>query len=225
MRLRSTLLVGLLTLQATPSSSIAADSHAPARASIPGYRFGDPSLARSPVTLADLELLKSTVLFTQEDVKYLRMAGDVLVPQTEAILDVWYGFVGANPHLLYYFSNKSDGKANAEYLNRVRARFGQWIKDTTQAKYDQAWLDYQHEFGLRHTRIGKNKTDNVAAAEHIHFRYLIAFIVPISVTIEPFLQNGNHSAEDIKKMHAAWTKALVLQTILWSYPYVRDGDF
>jgi hypothetical protein len=69
------------------------------------------------------------------------------------------------------------------------------------------------------------RTDKVAAADHIHFRYLIAFIVPISTTIEPFLQKGNHSAEDVQKMHAAWTKALVLQTILWSYPYVKDGDF
>lgn len=226
MLLRSMLVMfSLPILYAVPSASLASDSHAQARASIPGYRYGDPTLSRSPVTLKDLELLKKTVLFTDEDVRYLRMAGEVLAPQTDAILDVWYGFVGANPHLIHYFANKSDGKPNAEYLTRVRARFGQWIKDTTDAKYDQVWLDYQHEFGLRHTRIGKNKTDKVAAADHIHFRYLTAFIVPISVTIEPFLQKGNHSAEDVKKMHAAWTKALVLQTILWSYPYVKDGDF
>ena len=49
--------------------------------------------------------------------------------------------------------------------------------------------------------------------------------MPISATIEPFLHKRNHSAEDVKKMHAAWTKALVLQTTLWSYPYVKDGDF
>ena len=208
-----------------PLASSANDTRATERASIPGYRYGDPKLEKSPVTLQELELLKKTVLFTDEDVKYLRMAGEVLVPQTDAILDVWYGFVGANPHLIHYFANKSDGKPNAEYLNRVRARFGQWIKDTTDANYDQTWLNYQYEFGLRHTRVGKNKTDNVAAADHIHFRYLAAFIVPISVTIEPFLQKGNRSAEDTKKMLAAWTKAVVLQTILWSYPYVKAGDF
>ena len=206
-------------------TALADDAHAAARKSIPGYRYGDPKLATSPVTLQDLELLKKTVLFTAEDEKYLRMAGKTLVPQTEAILDVWYGFVGANPHLIQYFANKSDGKPNAEYLSRVRARFGQWIKDTTDAQYDQTWLDYQYEFGLRHTRLGKNKTDNVAAADHIHFRYLAAFIVPISATIEPFLQKGGHSPEEVKKMHAAWTKAVVLQTILWSYPYVKQGDF
>ena len=26
-------------------------------------------------------------------------------------------------------------------------------------------------------------------------------------------------------MHQAWVKAVLLQVILWSQPYVRDGDF
>ncbi|HYO83001.1 MAG TPA: protoglobin domain-containing protein [Bryobacteraceae bacterium] len=202
-----------------------AQASAEARATIPGYRLGDPTLPRSPITLHELELLEATVLFGDEDVDALRRAGTILEPQTEQILNVWYGFVGANAHLLYYFSNKSDGQPNAEYLARVRKRFGQWIRDTTNANYDQAWLDYQYEFGLRHTRAGKNKTDNVAAADHINFRYLIAFIVPISLTIEPFLMNGGGSGDEVKKMQIAWTKALVLQTVLWSYPYVKPGDF
>jgi len=222
---RSLAALALVSLSWIPSSSLAADTRAQERASIPGYRYGDTRLAKSPISLADLELLKKTVLLGDEDVKYLRKAGEVLVPQTEAILDVWYGFVGANPHLVYYFGNKADGKANPEYLNRVRKRFGQWIKDTTDANYDQAWLDYQYEFALRHTRAGKNKTDNAPSVDHIHLRYLIAFIVPISATIEPFLAKSNLPADEIRKMHAAWTKALVLQVTLWSYPYVKPGDF
>lgn len=217
-------ILSLPSRYAVPADSLASGSSAKSRAFIPGYSFGDPALARSPVTLDDFELLKRTVLFTDEDVMYLRKAGELLVSQREAILDVWYGFVGSNPHLVSYFASK-DGQPIAEYLARVRARFGQWIKDTTEANYDQAWLDYQHEIGLRHTRVGKNKADNVAAVDHIHFRYLVAFIVPISVTIEPFLRKGDQSDEDVKKMHAAWTKAVVLQTILWCHPYVKDGDF
>ena len=208
-----------------PSADPSALASAEARRTIPGYRLGEPGLPRSPVSLEDLELLKKTVLFTEEDVRYLRMAGEVMVPQTDAILDVWYGFVGAHPHLIRYFSNASDGEPDAEYLARVRARFGQWIKDTTNANYDQAWLDYQQEFGLRHTRAAKNRTDGAPSVDHINFRYLVAFIVPISATVEPFLAKGERSPEDVKKMHAAWTKSVVLQTVLWSYPYVKDGDF
>lgn len=202
-----------------------APASAEARRAIPGYRLGDPALPGSPLTLRDLELLKTTVLFTEEDVRYLRMAGEVMAPETEAILDVWYGFVGANPHLIRYFSNRADGKPNAEYLARVRARFGQWIKDTTDANYDQAWLDYQQEIGLRHTRSAKNLADGAPSVDHIDFRYLVAFIVPIAATVEPFLAAGGRSPEEVKKMHAAWTKSVVLQTVLWSYPYVKDGYF
>lgn len=207
------------------SDNVLSIQRAEAREAVPGYRLGDATLPKSPVTLHELDLLKTTVLLGDDDITSLRQAGKILVPQTEQILDVWYGFVGANEHLVYYFSNKSDGQPNPEYLARVRKRFGQWIQDTTEANYDQAWLDYQYEFGLRHTRAGKNKTDHVAAANHIHFRYLIAFIVPISLTIEPFLRNGGVGEDAVKKMQIAWTKALVLQTILWSYPYVKPGDF
>jgi len=193
--------------------------------SIPGYRLGDATLAPSPVTPQDLELLKQTLLFTGDDIAALRQAGAILVPQTDAILDVWYGFVGAHPHLVHYFANKADGQPNADYLARVRARFGQWIKDTTDAQYDQAWLDYQHEIGLRHTKLGKNRTDGAASVDQINFRYLIAFIVPISATIEPFLAKSDKAPDEIKRMHAAWTKAVVLTAILWSHPYVKPGEF
>jgi len=36
----------------------------------------------------------------------------------------------------------------------VRQRFGQWILDTAAANYDQQWLDFQREIGLRHHRTG-----------------------------------------------------------------------
>ena len=37
-----------------------------------------------------------------------------------------------------------------------RQGFGQWVLDTARTKYDQAWLDYQYEIGLRYQR-SKNK--------------------------------------------------------------------
>ncbi len=89
-------------------------------------------------TLNDFEQMKASVLFGEDDVKYLRMSQDVVKDQVEAILDVWYGFVGSNPHLLASFTGKSDGKPLGDYLGAVRKRFGQWILDTTRAEYDQA---------------------------------------------------------------------------------------
>lgn len=192
---------------------------------IPGYELGGPAVPHSPVTLEEFELLKKSVLFTDQDVAALRMSLDVLRDQTEAILDVWYGFIGSNPHLLQVFISHKDGKPDANYLAAVRQRFGKWILDTAGAKYDQKWLDYQYEIGLRHHRAKKNKTDGANASEIVPLRYILAVFYPITATLKPFLSNRGHSAEDVEKMHQAWIKSVLLQVILWSQPYLKDGDF
>ncbi|HXG30492.1 MAG TPA: protogloblin ApPgb, partial [Thermodesulfobacteriota bacterium] len=43
---------------------------------IAGYTYGKDSVPTSPLSLEDLENLKKSVLFTEEDEKYLRMAGE-----------------------------------------------------------------------------------------------------------------------------------------------------
>ena len=194
-------------------------------AQIPGYRLGDPSLPKSKLTQSDVAELKASLLFGDDDIAALRTAHNVVGDQTEAILDVWYGFVGATPHLLVYFKDSSTGRPNGDYLAAVRKRFGQWILDTCAAKYDDAWLAYQDEIGRRHHRIGKNKTDGVSTSSHIPMRHVLALVVPISLTMKPFLAKKGHSSAEVEAMHAAWTKSVLLQAILWSQPYVKDGDF
>lgn len=192
---------------------------------IPGYRLNDPALPRSPLSQRDLDELKGSLLFGPDDVASLRKARGVVADQVEAILDVWYGFVGATPHLLAYFVNSKTGQPNGDYLTAVRKRFGQWILDTCDANYDDAWLAWQDEIGRRHHRVGKNKTDGVSAAAHIPLRHVLALVVPISLTMKPFLAKNGHGAADVDAMHAAWTKSVLLQAILWSRPYAKDGDF
>jgi hypothetical protein len=194
-------------------------------APIAGYTYGAAETARSPLSVKEFELLKATVLFSDDDVRHLQMAGEVLDDQVEDVLDLWYGFVASHPHLVHYFSDRS-GNPIPEYLAAVRARFGQWIRDTCRARYDETWLNYQQEIALRHTRAKKNRTDNVdSAADHISLRYLIAFIYPITATIKPFLAKQGHAEEDVEKMYQAWFKSVVLQVTLWSAPYVRQEDY
>jgi Protoglobin len=194
-------------------------------ADIPGYDYGAQTIARSPLNVEDLDLLKQSILFTEEDEQYLRLAGDVLEDQVEDVLDVWYNFVASHPHLVYYFSN-SDGDPDTNYLARVRERFKQWILDTCRRPYDREWLDYQQEIALRHTRAKKNQTDDAQETpDQVGLRYMIAFIYPITSTIEPFLANKGHGSEEVEKMFQAWFKAVVLQVALWSYPYAKEGDF
>ena len=191
---------------------------------IPGYRLNDPTLPASPVTSLQFEELKASLLFGPDDVAALKRAHALLSPQVEAILDVWYGFVGGNPHLLRYFSTTS-GEPVGPYLDAVRKRFGQWILDTCRADYDAAWRAYQDEIGKRHHRMGKNKTDAVVAAPHIPMSQVLALAIPISVTMKPFLAKTGASPQDVEAMYAAWAKSVLLQAILWARPYAKDGDF
>ena len=194
------------------------------RTDIPGYTYGTDAVPRSPVSLDELELLQATLLLGNDDLAALRRSGDLLAGHVEEILDVWYGFVGANPHLLAAFTGP-DGQPDQTYLAAVRRRFGRWILDTARADYDQDWLDYQHEIGLRHHRSAKNRTDGARATDHIPLRYVLALLVPITTTLKPFLAEGGAAPDEVEAMHQAWVKAVLLQAILWSHQYVRDGDF
>ncbi|MDW7978728.1 MAG: protoglobin domain-containing protein [Candidatus Caldarchaeum sp.] len=194
-------------------------------AQIPGYAYGSKEVPQAPVSDEDFKLLKTTVLMTEEDVKYLRMAGEVLKDQVDSVLDLWYGWVGSHKHLVHYFGDRKTGQPIGLYLDAVRKRFGQWILDTCFREYDRQWLNYQYEIGRRHHREKKNKTDNVNSVEHIPLRYLIAFIVPITATIKPFLAKKGHSADDVEKMYNAWFKAVTLSVALWSIPYTNKGDW
>jgi hypothetical protein len=228
---RISFIVAVLTSSNLPSLPVEAQSgqkdyqmNKTASGTIHGYNYGSPELKKSPVTVEELKLLKETLLWSEDDDRYLKMAGDVLEKQVDDILDTWYGYVGANKHLVSYFSNER-GEPDGEYLETVRKRFGKWILDTCRKPYDQHWLDYQYEIGLRHHTSKKNKTDEADAVDIVHQRYLTAFIYPITVTIRPFLEKGSHSEEDVDGMYNAWFKSVTLQVILWSYPYINEGEF
>jgi hypothetical protein len=190
--------------------------------SIPGYIYGRPEVARSPVSGEDVELLKTTLLWSDDDNRYLRMAGEVLADQVDAVLELWYGYVGAHPHLVHYFTDR-DGQPIAEYLERVRARFAQWVRDVCGRPHDDTWRDYQHEIALRHTRVRKNQTDAVDSVSEIPLRYLVAFIFPITATMRSFLDGKGYGREDVEGMQTAWFKSVVLHVCLWSQPYAAEA--
>jgi hypothetical protein len=132
--------------------------------------------------------------------------------------------VASTPELVVFFK-RQDRAPDGAYLGAVRKRFGLWILDTADANYDQAWLDWQYEIGLRHNTPKKNKTDAADSVPLVNFRYLPALTIPVTTTLKPFLAKKGASAADVEKMHAAWVKSVLMQTILWSHPYIKDGEF
>ena len=97
--------------------------------------------------------------------------------------------------------------------------------DTARAEYDQAWLDYQYEIGLRHHRKKKNVTDHANAAAHIRGRDVLGFAAATVAPMRPYLEKGGHSGDVVRRMQDAWWKSMVLQVTLWSQPYMNQGDF
>jgi len=191
---------------------------------IAGYTYGTKEVAKSPVSLEELEQLKQTVTLTDEDIGYLRMAGDVLDGQEHEVIDKWRGIIGSQPHLAHYFV-APDGKPDEDYKARVKERFARWVLDVCRRPYDQDWLDYQHEIGLRHTNLKKNKTDEASTPPQIPLRYLIVFTAVINGTIKPFLASKDNSVEEVEAMFQAWCKAVLLYVTVWSRAYVAESDW
>lgn len=191
---------------------------------IPGYTYGMASVTASPISVEEFQQLKASTGFTDDDIYHLRMAGDVLNRHMDAVLDDWYGFLATQPQT-GFFTTDGQGKPIMEYRAATRERFRQWILDTCQRDYDQDWLNYQHEIGLRHHHTKKNQTDQVNSVPHTALRYIIAYIVPITLRLKPFMALDGHTDAVVEKMHQAWFKSVVMQIALWSVPYVHTGEW
>ena len=188
--------------------------------SIPGYSYGKAELAPSHVSLSDLERLKISAGFTEQDWQSLRLAGEVLADQTEQIVRQWRsGIIAGIPHLARH-SRTPEGDPIPEYLAKSNLRFQQWIVDTCTRPYDQDWLNYQQEIALRHTTLKKNQTDDVRSTSHVPLSDIIAFVAVMNETIKPYLASKGHAVEVVEKMHRAWCKSMQLQMALWVGPYM-----
>jgi hypothetical protein len=188
-------------------------------ADLQGYSYGAAEIPRSSVSLEALAELKVSAGFTDEDERFLRVAGQVLGDQTERIVHHWRSQIIAGIPNLARHSRTPEGEAIPEYLERSNARFQQWILDTCLRPYDQAWIDYQQEIALRHTAVKKNIVDGVRSTPYVPLRDVIAFLGVMNETIKPYLAAKGNSVDDVEKMHAAWCKSIQIQLALWIGPY------
>lgn len=192
---------------------------------IPGYDYGTEKVSKSPITMEEWEELKKSALFSEEDVVYLRLSEDVLADQVDELLKMWRGIIFDHPHLRAYDEDPKTRAVDTDYTKAVGKRFGQWVLDTARAQYNQEWLDYQYEIGLRHHRNKKNQTDNGHTLGHVRARDLLAFCASIVVPMKPYLAKKGHPPEVVNRMYDAWWKSMILQATLWVQPYIKEGDF
>lgn len=192
---------------------------------IDGYAFGAAEISVSPVTMRELEDLKASVEFTEEDERYLRMAGSVLEGRTKQVVDHWRsGIIASIPNLARH-SRTAEGGPLPEYLAKSNLRFEQWILDTCLRPYDQDWLNYQNEIALRHMGPKKNQTDGVKSTPYVPFRDIIGFISVMNETIKPYLAVKDHPVDVVERMHLAWCRSIQLQLALWAKPYTESRGY
>jgi hypothetical protein len=192
------------------------------REHIHGYDYGEPSLV-SPVSVEELASLKVSVGFTEEDERYLRLAGEVLTDRTKQVVDEWRNSIIVGIPSLARHSRTLDGKPIPVYATSSGLRFEQWILDTCLRTYDQDWINYQQEIALRHTSAKKNTVDGVQSTPYVPLRDIIAFIAVMNETIKPHLAAKGHSTQEVERMHSAWCKSIQLQTALWVRAYGSLG--
>jgi hypothetical protein len=173
--------------------------------------------------MLDLEDLKISAGFTDEDRRYLQQAGEVLRSQTRQIVEHWRSQIIANIPNLARHSRTPEGDAIPEYLKNSNLRFEQWILDTCLRPYDQDWLNYQHEIALRHTSLKKNKVDGVRSTSYVPLHNAMAFIAVINETIKPYLAADGDPGKEVDKMHRAWCKSMQIQLALWLRTYNDHG--
>jgi hypothetical protein len=189
---------------------------------ISGYSYGAAEVATSPVSMLDLDNLKISAGFTEEDQHYLRMAGDVLLNQTRQVVEHWRSHIIAGIPNLARHSRTPQGNPIPEYLAASNLRFEQWILDTCLRPYDQDWINYQQEIALRHTSLKKNRVDGVQSTPYVPLRDIIAFVAVMNETIKPYLAAKGNSPEDVDRMHRAWCKSIQMQLALWVGPYTES---
>ncbi|WP_157518681.1 hypothetical protein [Herbidospora mongoliensis] len=54
-------------------------------------------------------------------------------------------------------------------------------------------------------------------------RYLLAFTAVVIATAREYLAAGGAKAEKVDRMHAAFTKSVMLHVTVWTRPYVDDA--
>jgi hypothetical protein len=191
---------------------------------IPGYTYGTDQAAASPLTLEDLERLKAVVGVTADDEDALVEAARILADQADDMVTAYRKRLGELSFMRAY-SGYPDGTPNSEYGAASKPRFDRFIIDACTRPLDQDWLNYQHEIGLRHTRAKKNVTDHADSLDHIPMRYLLAFTAVVIATAREYLAAKGAPAEQVDRMHSAFTKSVMLHVTVWTRPYVDAADW
>ncbi len=194
----------------------------PAR-EIAGYDYGSPRARTRRSRSTSCASSRPGVGWTDQDAIALERAARCCATRPEALVDSWRAEIGRQPHLAKWFFGP-DGKPDERYKAAVKQRFVQWVVDAcTRPRGPGLARLSRGDRAAPHPGQEEPGPTARTTPDHVPLRYLLGFMGPVIVGTKSFLARCGTSADEVERLHQAWTKNLLLHVALWSRPYVRDG--
>ena len=178
-----------------------------------------PALAGFP-DRAEVELLLKIGLFSPDDEIALRKGWRVLKGQTDDYLDMVLGMVAAHPALVTALAalRGEEPTTDLDGATTARRRFRQWLFETCYFPQEPPWLKQLYS--------EQSPPDSPAESSPtllLGLRHVVALAYPLVATVRPFLAANGRDHQEIERMQHAFLKAILLQVILLSKLYVKEG--
>jgi hypothetical protein len=125
-----------------------------------------------------------------DHVKHVRLSSEVLGKKFEPMLEAWFRFLGSQPLVLYYFTQKSYDRPDAP---AVRKAFAEWLADSGNVEFDQKGLGRHDTSYGRHT-TATNRSEGADVMQRVILRYVLALLYPVT---------------EKQKQHQAWVKSVL----------------
>lgn len=186
---------------------------------------GEEEVARAPSLgfpdRAEVELLLSIGLFSPDDANALRKLWRILKGQTDDYLDMVLGMVAAHPALVATLAALREEESTTGVLDSAavaRSRFQQWLFETCYFPQEPHWLKQ-----LYAERSPRDSPAQPSPALLPGFRHTVALAYPLVATVRPFLVANGCDHQEIERIQHAFLKAILLQVVLLSKLYVKEG--
>jgi len=186
---------------------------------IPAYSYGTAQVPKSPASMREFVELQTSAGFPDEELRYLRLAGEVLRGRTRQIVEHRRaGIIAGIPNLARH-SRAPEGDVLPSTWRRATFALssGYWIPVCGRTIKTGSTTSRKSRFAT----LARKRTRRTACSStpYVPLRDIIAFVTVLNETIRPYLAGRGNPAEEVDGMHRAWCKSLHLELALWTRAY------
>ena len=155
---------------------------------------------------------KAFLGYTDEDGALIRATGDVVLAQSDAIVEAFYDYLLSHRETAVHFA-RPDGQTDREAVARRHAPLKEWLLLAVEAPLDDQLSGYLAEVGRAHTGRGSGASGRVNA------RYLVWSMTFLQLEVARVLADAIPDSATLLAANAAWTKLLMVHLDLFLAVY------